>query len=291
MIERLFLSISLSLFLVWPQGIKAQQAAPRELKVIFPVTCVSPGLANGLAKKFETEYKTPVKVISLCTGDAIKFVRDHEAASDADAVDAMMGHDPEAEEQFVKDGYVVNMRQVCYSDFVLVGPKEDPAKVKGVKDALEAMKMIAKAKANFCSRGDSSGTHMLEMRLWRMTKIKPEGDWYIITRVGTSETLTLAAKKRAYFISQWASFTQMQETVDLVPLVEDTAKLFTNYDIMAINPAKFPKVNYVAAMQFIGFLTSPDVQKYIAEFGIEKFHRQSFIPLAVRQPAQQKVKK
>jgi tungstate transport system substrate-binding protein len=291
MFTRIFVLIGLGLFLAWPNSIQAAENPSRELKVIFPVTCVSPGLANGLAKKFETEYKIPVKAISLCTGDAVKVIRNHQGTSDVDDVDAMMGHDQEAEEQLIKDGYAVNFRQVCYSDFVLVGPKEDPAKVKGVKDALEALKMIAKAKANFCSRDDSSGTNMLEMRLWKMAKMKPEGDWYIKTRVGTSETLVIAAKKRAYFITQWASFTQMQETVDLVPLVEDTTKLFTNYDIMAINPEKFPKVNYVPAMLFIGFLTSPDIQKYIAEFGIEKFHRQSFIPLAVKMNKQQKEKK
>ncbi|HUI92723.1 MAG TPA: substrate-binding domain-containing protein [Chitinivibrionales bacterium] len=288
MAARVFSLIVLGFFFGWTPGIKAAENPVKELKVIFPVTCVSPGLANGLAKLFEAQYKIPVKVLSLCTGDAIKFVKEHEADLD---VDVMMGHDQEAEEQFIKDGFAVNFRQVCYSDFVLVGPKEDPAKVKGVKDALEALKIIAKAKANFCSRDDSSGTHSLEMRLWKMVKIKPAGDWYIKTRVGTSETLVIAAKKRAYFISQWASFKQMEETVDLVPLVEDTTKLFTNYDIMAINPERFPKANYVSAMLFIGFITSPEVQKYIADFGIEKFHRQSFIPLAVKISKQQKDKK
>jgi tungstate transport system substrate-binding protein len=307
MINKILLSVSLSLFLVLPGTIKAQEnpslgpkvkESPsqgpktdtnsiRELKVIFPVTCVSPGLANGLAKKFEADYKIPVKVVSLCTGDAVHFIKEHEGIED---IDALIGHEPEVMDQFVKDGYAVNRRAVCYSDFVLVGPKEDPAKVKGMKDALEALKKIAKMKAPFCSRADSSGTHGLEMRMWRMAKIKPDGDWYIRTKVGTSETLIIAARKKAYFISQWASFTQMQETVDLAPMVDDTAKLFTNYDVMAMNPERFPKVNYVSAMLFIGFLTSPDIQKYIGEFGIEKFHRQSFIPLAVRTKRQEKKK-
>jgi tungstate transport system substrate-binding protein len=160
-----------------------------------------------------------------------------------------------------------------------------------MKDVLKALQRLAATKSNFCSRADSSGTHGLEMRLWKMTKINPEGDWYIKTRVGTSETLVIAARKKAYFISQWASYTQMRETVDLEPMVEDTTKLFTNYDAMAINPERFPKANYVSAMLFIGFLTSPDVQKYIGEFGIDKFHRQSFIPLAVKTNQQPKGKK
>jgi tungstate transport system substrate-binding protein len=285
---KIMFPIVICLFLVWPRGIQAQENATRELKAIFPVTCVSPGLANALAKLFETQYKIPVKVISLCTGDAIHFIKEHEGIED---VDVMMGHEPDEEAQFIKDGFAVNLRPVCYSDFALVGPADDPAKIKGMKDVLKALQRIAATKSNFCSRADSSGTHGLEMRLWKMAKIIPEGDWYIKTKVGTSETLVIAARKKAYFISQWASYAQMRETVDLELMVEDTTKLFTNYDVMAINPERFSKVNYATAMLFIGFLTSPDVQKYIGEFGIEEFHRQSFIPLAVKPNQQQKGRK
>jgi tungstate transport system substrate-binding protein len=267
---------------------KVQENSQRELKAIFPVTCVTPGLAHGLAKLFETQYNVPVKVLSLCTGDAISFVKEHEGIED---VDVMIGHEPDEEAQFVKDGFAVNLRQVCFSDFVLVGPAEDPAKIKGTKDVLKALQRIAATKSNFCTRADFSGTHGLEMRLWKMAKITPSGDWYIPTRVGTPETLIMAAKKRAYFISHWASYSEMQETVDLVPIVEDPSKLFTNYDAIAINPERFPNANYVSAMQFIGFLTSPETQKYISEFGIEKYHRSAFIPLAVKVNKQQKDKK
>ncbi|MBN2567809.1 MAG: substrate-binding domain-containing protein [Deltaproteobacteria bacterium] len=285
MITELRGTFLLGIFLVWGSGIEAQEKPPRELRAIFPVTCVSPGLADGLAKLFEAQYKVPVKVYSLCTGDAIRFIKEHEGVED---VDVMIGHDYDAEERFVRDGYAVNLRQVCYSDFVLVGPPEDPAKIKGMTSAVKALEKIAKMKANFCSRADSSGTHALEMRIWKMAKIKPDGDWYIKTKVGTSETLMLAARKRAYFISQWATFTQTGETIDLIPLVDDKATLFTNYEVMAINPQRFPTVNYVTAIVFIGFLTSPDIQKYIGEFGIEKFHRPSFWPLAVKTNQPQK---
>lgn len=203
----------------------------------------------------------------------------------------MLGHEPDEEAQFIKDGFAVNLRPVCYSDFVLVGPADDPAKIKGMKDILKALQRIAATKSNFCSRADSSGTHGLEMRMWKMAKINPEGDWYIKTKVGTSETLNIAARKKAYTISQWASYKEMLETIDLAVMVEDTTKLFTNYDAMAINPERFPKVNYVTAMLFIGFLTSPDIQKYIGEFGMEKYHRPAFIPLAVKTNQQQKGKK
>lgn len=287
MIVRMMLVFSLGIFLVWVSSVGAEDKLSPELKVIFPVTVASPGLADGLVKLFEAQCKVPVKKYTLCTGDAIKFIKEHEGIED---VDVMLGHDYDAEEQFIKDGFAVNLREVCYSDFVLVGPPEDPAKIKGMKNVLDALKTIAKKKINFCSRADSSGTHALEMRLWKAAKTTPQGDWYIKTKLGTSETLIMATRKRAYFISQWASYTQTKETIDLIPLVEDTTRLFTNYEVMAINPERFPKANYVTAMQFIGFLTSPDVQKYIGSFGIEKFGRPSFMPVAVKPKQPQKDK-
>jgi tungstate transport system substrate-binding protein len=287
---RNLLSVLLGFIFMVPLGIQAQDSLSRELRVIFPVTCVAPGLAKGLAEKFESAYKVPVKIITLCTGDAIRFIKEHEGVED---VDAMIGHEPDAEAKFVNDGFAVNLRPVCYSDFVLVGPPDDPAKIKGVTNVLEALKKIALAKANFCSRADSSGTHGLEMRLWKMAAIKPEGDWYIRTMVGTESTLMIAAKRKGYFIAHWASFAQMAESkmVDLIPMVEDKERLFTNYDILAMNPERFPKANYVSAMLFIGFLTSPAIQKYIAGFGLEKFGRAAFLPLAVKSNKTQKERK
>jgi ABC-type tungstate transport system permease subunit len=119
MTARIPLTIFFGLFLVWPVVISAEEHLGRELKVMFPVTFVAPGLAHGVAKLFETEYKIPVKIITLCTGDAIHFVKQHEGAEEPDA---MIGHEPDEEAQFVKDGYAVNLRPVCYSDFILVGP-------------------------------------------------------------------------------------------------------------------------------------------------------------------------
>lgn len=281
-------SVVLGIVLLCPFCIQAQDSLSRELRVIFPETCVSSGFADALNKVFESRYKIPVKMLTLCTGDAIHFVKEHAGTEE---YDVMIGHNIEQEESFVKDGYAVNLRPVCYSDFVLVGPKNDPAKIKGMKDVLKALERIAAAKSNFCSKADSSGTYGLEMRLWKMAKISPKGDWYIETKTGTQATLTLAGKKQAYMICHWASFTQMAEKIDLAPLVEDSEKLKTNYDVLAINPEKFPKVHYISAMLFIGFLTSPDIQKFIGEFGMEKFHRPAFIPLAIKTNQQRKGEK
>lgn len=285
----------LLVFIVWPVTILGQEDSSlsaenssRELRVIFPVTCVSPGLAKELVELFEAEYKIPTKMYSLCTGDAINFVKKHEGIEE---IDAMIGHDLEAEEKFVRDGYAVNLRPVCYSDYVLVGPPDDPVKIKGMTNPVEALKVIARKKATFCSRADLSGTHALEMNLWKKAQITPKGDWYIQTKVGTSETLLIATRKKAYFISHWASFAEMAETIDLVPMVVDRQNLITTYEVMAMNPQKFPDVNYVKAMLFIGFLTSPQIQKFIAEFGMEKYGRSTFFPMAVKAIQPQKGKK
>lgn len=274
--------IFLLVFFMW---LHAEENPSRELRVIFPVTCVSPGLANALIKLYEDEYKVPTKMYSLCTGDAIKFVKEHEGIEE---VDAMLGHDREAEEQFVRDGYAVNLRSVFFSDYVLVGPPDDPAKIKGMTNPAKALKKIAKKKANFCSRADLSGTHSLEMRIWKMAGIKPKGDWYLKTKVGTSETLLIANRKGAYFISHGATFLQMGESIDLAPFVEDKENLITMYEVMAMNPEKFPNVKYVQAMHFIGFLTSPGTQKYIAGFGQEEFGKPIFFPMAVKTKQPQK---
>lgn len=277
--------ILLLVFIMWPGGLHAEENPSRELRVIFPVTCVSPGLANALVKLYEAEYKVPTKMYSLCTGDAITFIKGHVGVEE---VDVMLGHDREAEEQFVHDGYAVNLRSVFYSDYVLVGPPDDPAKIKGMTNPAKALKTIAKKKVNFCSRADSSGTHALEMRIWRMAGIKPKGDWYIKTKVGTSETLLIAFRKKAYFISHGATFMQMGETIDLVPIVEDKKNLITTYEVLAMNPERFPNMKYVQAMHFIGFLTSPSTQKYIAEFGQEEFGKPIFFPMAVKTKQPQK---
>ncbi len=279
MILKNSMHIFLLVSLIWSGGSHAEENPPRELRVIFPVTSVSSGLANELIKLFEAEYKVPAKMYSLCTGDAIKFIKEHEGVEE---VDVMVGHDREAEEKFIHDGYAVNLRSVFYSDYVLVGPPDDPLKIKDMTNPVKALKIIAKKKGKFCSRADSSGTHALEMRIWKMAGIKPKGDWYLKTKVGTSETLLIANRKGAYFISHWATFSEMEETIDLVPIVADKENLITTYEVMAMNPEKFPNVDYVRTMLFIGFLTSPSTQKFIAEFGREKYGKPIFFPMAVK---------
>jgi tungstate transport system substrate-binding protein len=249
------------------------------LTVIFPATLCSTELPDELIAMFEKEHGIPIKKINLCTGDADKLVR----SVGGEPIDVLIGHERNIENKLVSDGYFVNLREVLYSNFVLVGPKEDPAGIKGMKDPAEALKIIEKKKALFFSRGDNSGTHGLEKNMWKLAKIEPKGDWYITTNAGTDATLLIANRKKGYTIAHYPSFIQQQETLDMDIMVDGNIdnKLVTAYDVMAANPQKYPDAHYVDAMTFIGYLTSPKIQKYIGDFGIQKFKRQTNFPLAV----------
>jgi tungstate transport system substrate-binding protein len=236
-------------------------------------------MPDELIAMFEKEYKIPIKKINLCTGDADKLMR----SDDREPVDVFIGHERDIENKLMADGYFVNLREVLYSNFVLVGPKEDPAGIKGMKDPLGALKIIQKKKALFFSRGDNSGTHGLEKRMWKLANIEPKGDWYIATNAGTDATLVIANRKKGYTIVHYPSFIQQQETLEMEIMVDGNMdnKLVTAYDVMAANPQKYPDAHYVDAMTFIGYLTSPKIQKYIGDFGRQKFKRQINFPMAV----------
>jgi tungstate transport system substrate-binding protein len=249
------------------------------LAVIFPATLCSTPLPDELMAMFEKEYNIPIKRTTLCTGDADKLIR----SDTKEPIDVLIGHERDIEDKLVTDGYMVNLREVMYSNYVLVGPKGDPAGIKGMKGPTEALRAIAKKKALFFSRGDNSGTHGLEKNMWKLAKIKPKGDWYITTNAGTDATLVIANRKGGYTIVHYPSFIQQQETLDMEIMVDGNAenKLITPYEVMAANPQKYPDAHYIDAMTFIGYLTSPKIQKYIADFGVEKFKRQTNFPMAV----------
>jgi tungstate transport system substrate-binding protein len=249
------------------------------LSVVFPATLCATELPDEIIAMFEKEYNIPIKKINLCTGDADKVVR----SDSGEPIDAFIGHEPDIENKLIADGYLINLREVLYSNFVLVGPKEDPAGIKGMKNPVEALKILKKKKAFFFSRGDNSGTHGLEKKMWKLADIEPKGDWYITTRAGTDATLVIANRKKGYTIAHYPSFIQQQETLDLQIMVEGNFenKLVTSYEIMAANPQKYPNAHYVDAMTFIGYITSPKIQKYIGDFGKEKFKRQINFPMAV----------
>jgi tungstate transport system substrate-binding protein len=249
-------------------------AQTQRLTVSSTTSTDNTGLFTALNPPFEKMFNCRVDVIAQGTGKALKTGQ----MGDCDVV---FVHSRPAEDQFVADGYGVNRRDVMYNDFVILGPKNDPAGIKGLKDAAEALTRIANSKSRFISRGDDSGTHKKEKSLWGKTAITPKGEWYIESGQGMGAVLQIANEMNAYTMSDRGTYLAYQGKVDLQVLTEGDPALFNPYGIIVINPAKHPNVNYVLAMAYIGWVTSPEGQGIIREFGKDRFGQPLFIPVAI----------
>jgi tungstate transport system substrate-binding protein len=232
------------------------------------------GLLSVLLPPFEEAFQVKVDVIAVGTGKALALGANGD-------VDVVFVHARAAEDKFVADGDGVNRRDVMYNDFVIIGPESDPAGIKEVQSATEAFKKIAEAQAGFISRGDDSGTHKKEKIIWQEAGITPEGEWYQEAGQGMGAVLTIANDKQAYTMSDRGTYLAFTEKIDLKILSEGDPILYNPYGIIAVNPAKFPHVNYTKAMAFIGWVTSPEGQKIIKEFGKEKFGQPLFYPMVI----------
>ena len=198
-------------------------------------------------------------------------------------------HDPFREEKFVSEEYGVNRRQVMHNDFVILGPKNDPARIKGQQSAIEAFELIAEKKAPFVSRGDDSGTNVKELDLWDDAGIIPDGKgWYFEAGAKMGDTLLMADHKKAYTLSDRGTFLNYERKVSLRVLVEGDALLKNQYSVIAVSPAKFPEVRYREAMDFIAFVTSAQGQGLIARY--KKHGVSLFTPDAVPAAALKKNK-
>jgi tungstate transport system substrate-binding protein len=189
-------------------------------------------------------------------------------------------HDKAAEEKLVAGGFYVDRREVMYNDFVIVGPKSDPAHAKG-RNVLAALKQISDAKAPFASRGDKSGTHAAEVRLWKEAGIDPQqgkGSWYRETGSGMGPTLNTASGMNAYTFTDRGTWLSFKNRGELTILVEGDQRLYNQYGVMLVNPAKHPHVKQIEGMAFIDWITSAEGQKTIAEYKIDG--EQLFFPNA-----------
>ena len=248
-------------------------SAAERLKLATTTSTDNSGLLKELLPPFEKMFDMRVDVIAVGTGKALALGRNGD-------VDIVLVHARSAEDQFVEEGYGVNRRDVMYNDFIIIGPADDPAGIKGMKDAVAALKAIAGKEAPFASRGDDSGTHKREKILWKEAKIEPSGDWYMETGQGMGATLQVADEKRAYTIADRGTYLAYKGKIEMEILVEgDTEKLANPYGIIAVNPAKQSHVNYVYAMALIGWVTSVEGQKIIAEF--KQFGELLFYPTAI----------
>ncbi len=229
------------------------------------------GLLDVLVPLFEKQTGSTVKTISVGTGQALALGGKGEA-------DVCLVHAPDSEKKYVADGLLVNRRLVMHNDFLIVGPAGDPAKLKGVTSAVEAVRKLAEAKATFVSRGDNSGTHQLEKKLWQEAKIQPSGAWYLQAGQGMGATLTIASEKQGYTMTDRGTYLAFQKRLQLVPLVEKDRILLNIYSVLEPNPAKFPKINVAGGKAFADFMVSKETQEIIRTFGVDKFGQPLFFP-------------
>jgi tungstate transport system substrate-binding protein len=193
--------------------------------------------------------------------------------------DVLLVHSPDAEQKFMADGFGVNRRLVMHNDFIIVGPSDDAAKIKGLKSATEAFGKIAGAQALFMSRGDNSGTHSKEKSVWKAAALKPEGQkWYQETGLGMGETLNVASEKKAYTLADRGTYLALRKKLSLDILTEGDAVLLNIYHVIEVNPVKWPKVNTAGAKAFSDFMVSSETQGIIKAFGVDKFGAPLFFP-------------
>ena len=266
----LVLGVSLALVMVGVFGVTSGWSGQAVILSTTTSTQDS-GLLDVLVPLFEKKTGYTVKTISVGTGQALALGAKGEA-------DVCLVHAPDSEKKYVTDGLLVNRRLVMHNDFLIVGPAGDPAKIQGMTSAVDAMRRLAEAKATFVSRGDNSGTHQLEKKLWEEAKVKPEGAWYLQAGQGMGATLGIGSEKQGYVLTDRATFLAFKKRVQLVPLVERDRILLNIYSVLEPNPSKFPRINVPGGKAFADFMVSAEVQEVIRTFGVDKFGEPLFFP-------------
>jgi tungstate transport system substrate-binding protein len=222
------------------------------------------GLFKHLLPAFEKKTGIQVRVVALGTGQSLDMARRGDA-------DVVFVHARSLEEKFISEGFGVKRLPVMYNDFVLIGPKSDPAKVAGGKDILEALRKIRSASAPFVSRGDRSGTHTAELELWKLAKVdiaKDKGPWYRDTGQGMGPALNAAASMNAYILADRGTWISFKNRGDLTIVVEGDRRLFNQYGVILVNPAKHSHVKRDFGQAFVDWVVSPEGQRAIAEYKI-----------------------
>jgi len=269
---RLPIAASIAAFLL---AASSAAAAEDFITVASTTSTEQSGLFKSLLPEAKKALGFDVHVVAVGTGQALDIARRGDA-------DVVFVHDKAAEEKFLAEGYGVKRYDVMYNDFVIVGPKGDPAHAKGT-DVVAALEKIAGAKAPFASRGDKSGTDAAEKRYWKEAGIQPAGSWYRETGSGMGPTLNTASGMNAYALTDRGTWLSFRNRGDLVILVEGDAKLFNQYGVMLVNPAKHPHVKKEMGQRFIDWLISPAGQRTIASYRIggQQLFFPDYKPLAV----------
>ncbi len=231
------------------------------------------GLLDVLVPMFEKKTGLTVKTISVGTGQALALAARGEA-------DVALVHAPALEKKYLAEGRLLNQRLVMYNDFVILGPVDDPARIKGLGSAVEAMKRVGERGGRFVSRGDRSGTNLLELALWKAAGVEPRGAWYIESGQGMGQTLGIADDRRAYTISDRGTYLALSRRLGLAVLVEKDRPLLNLYSVMEVNPANGPRVNAAGGKAFADFMLSAEVQAVIKRFGVDTYGQPLFVPIA-----------
>jgi len=229
------------------------------------------GLLDVLLPLFEKQSGYTVKMVAVGSGAALMLGQQGNA-------DVLLVHSPAAELTYMAGGYGKERILVMHNDFIIVGPKADPAKISGSTSAIDAFKAIAGTKAIFVSRADASGTNAEELTLWKAAAITPTGDWYLKTGQGMGDTLRIASEKVGYTLTDRATYLSLKDTLDLSILYQGDKSLLNIYHVITVNPDKLTNINYTGAKAFADWMVSADTQKVIAAFGVDKYGQQLFFP-------------
>ncbi|MCI0555712.1 MAG: substrate-binding domain-containing protein [Anaerolineae bacterium] len=250
-------------------------AAPSNPNLILATTTSTQdsGLLDVLIPLFETESGYTVQTVAVGSGQAMQMGEEGNA-------DVLLVHSPTAEKQFMTDGFGKDRALVMHNDFVIVGPADDPAKIKGLS-AAEAFKAIAAAESTFVARADESGTSTKELGIWKKAELDPAGTkptWYTETGQGMGATLTITSEKSGYTLTDRATFLANKANLQLEILAEGDKSLLNVYHVITVNNEKWPKANYDGAMAFLNFMIEPSTQEVIGKFGVDKYGQPLFYP-------------
>jgi tungstate transport system substrate-binding protein len=258
-------------------GCSQGTTASRTLTLATTTSTQDSGLLDYLLPEFRKQSGIEVKVVGVGTGQALELGRRGDA-------DVLLTHAPAAEEKFMAEGFGSQRHPVMYNDFVLAGPKADPAHVKQQRSIVGAFQVLAYAGAPFVSRADESGTHQKEREIWTQADVDPKGSWYIRAGTGMAQALRMAKEKQAYLLTDRATFLALGKELDLEILVQGDALLRNRYAVIVVNSEKHPQVRREAARRFAEFLISNEVQQRISAFGTDKYGQPLFFPDADSQP-------
>ncbi len=256
-------------------GSAALASTETRIRMASTTSTQNSGLFDYLLPVFEKKTGIKIDVVAVGTGAAIEIGKRGDA-------DVVFVHAKEQELKAVEEGYFVNRHDVMYNDFVIIGPTNDPAKIKGMKSTLDAFKKIAESGSSFVSRGDKSGTHTKELSIWKKAGIGPAGlKWYLDAGQGMEKTQRIADEKRAYTLTDRGTWlaTKDKDKLDLAILLEGDPVLFNQYGVMAVNPEKNKGVKYNEAMQFVNWIISKEGQEAVAAYK-DKNGNALFIPNA-----------